>query len=506
MPPWTATARLRALLPLFAGLVLGAALLWWRFGVLVLDGRVSGYHWPAWAFGAWNRQHGRAHMLDPFREPLHPVLLGPLGELLGYADGALLLAGSSAALGMVGLALAGWALRGPWTGGAAAVALALSPVFGSGARWGTGYPLATGLMGLTIGLAAVAGARGLRWRWLVPLCAVVLFAQLADTRAVLVVPVAGLLLAWGLPWARGLRRWLALPLFVGAVVLGRGPALRAALGQDRALDWAQKRDVQTRVVARWTRTAHSKDMERECGAVAESVLLTPAFFTTGCAREVLRDNLDRALPGSTAWPVWVLGLAGILMLRSRLEAALVLGLAATWALAATATPLPARYQLLFTPLLALVVPLGLGGPGRRERPVLLGIAVLIVILADPHHHRIHPVRGIDARWTRPSELAAALPLEPADRVFDCAGESVELALLPDHSDAMGPHLDADGAGCLQAIEAPASARRRVVLVRPDRPPRLGTEKTPLGAVLAADARWSLVETVGKVEVWVLPGR
>jgi hypothetical protein len=489
-----------------AGLALGAVLLWWRFGVLVLDGRVSGYHWPAWVFGAWNRQHGRAHMLDPFREPLHPALLGPLGELLGYADGALLLAGASAGLAMGGVALAGWALRGPWTGGAAAVALALAPVFGSGARWGTGYPLATGLMGLTLGLAAAAGARGLRWRWLVPLAGVAVLAQLADTRAVLVVPVAGLLLAWGLPRARGLRRWLALPLLVGAVVLGRGAGLREALGQERALGWAEKRAVQTRVVARWTRTAHSKSMERECGAVDQSVLLTPAFFTTPCAREVLADNLGRALPGATAWPVWVLALAGILMLRSHREAAVVLGLVATWGLAATATPLPARYQLLFTPLLALVVPLGLGGPGRREHPVVLGIAVLVVILADPHDHRIHPVRGIDARWTRPAELAAALPLEPGDRVFDCAGESVELALLPDHSDAMGPHLDADAAGCLQAIEAPAGGRRRVVLVRPDRPPRLGTDKLPLGDVLAGDDRWSLVETVGKVEVWALSGR
>jgi hypothetical protein len=35
---------------------------------------------------------------------------------------------------------------------------------------------------------------------------------------------------------------------------------------------------------------------------------------------------------------------------------------------------------------------------------------------------------------------------------------------------------------------------------------VGTEKTPLGPVLAADVRWSRVETVGKVEVWVLPGR
>ena len=480
----------------------------WRADALLLDGRVSGYHWPAWVFGAWNHAHGRMELLDPFRQPLHSALVGVLGRELGVLDAALLVAGIS----MLGVVVACGStvrlLAGPWAGGLAAASIPLSPVATSGARWGTAYPLLTGALALAVTASVWAGRRSTPAR-IVVAGGMAMLATMADERGLLLLAVVLPYLAWQATRGRS-RRVLVVVVLAGAVL---GTRSAPWLGQTRVLSAAEKRQVQTRVVARWATQAQNPAMVEACRSVAVERLLTPGFLSTSCALHILDDNRRRALPGTSAWPVWLLALAVIGLVaprrwRTEPEAPL-LGLGVLFAMVGTAvwTPLPARYQLVYTGLTALLVPLAVGFR-LQHRPRTLAVACgglwVLAVVFDPHQHDRYPVKGIDARWRQPAEIAELVErvVPEAVPVRDCAGASVELALLPNHMAARGPELSIpDAHPCLEWIRGTTP---RALVVRPAR-----TLPGPAGPVdisveVAATAGWERVEQALGVEVWVRP--
>jgi len=495
-------------LPLLSGMLLGCLGLWWRAGALVLDGRVSGYHWPDWLFGAWNHAHGRMAMLDPFRQPLHSALVGALGDSVGLLDAALLVAGLSMAAVVVASGVTVRLLVGPWAGALAAVAVPLSPVASSGARWGTAYPLLTGA--LALGIAAAVWASRRPSRGTVAAAGVTaLLATMADERGLLLLIVVLPLVAW-----RAVRSGPARVL-LAVLVLGTLLGTRSApwLGQTHSLTSAEKRGIQTRVVARWTTQSKDTAMVVACGSVAREVLLTPAFLATPCARHVLRNNLQQALPGTSAWPVGLLALALAGLVAPRRwradPAAPLLGLGVVLAGISTAvwTPLPARYQLVYTALTGLLVPLSLGWRLRDRPRVVAALAVVLtlcVCVLDPHKHDRHPVKGIDARWLQPADIAAAVraTVPAALPVRDCAGTYAELALLPEHAAPRGPELSVpDAPPCLAWIGA---TQPRALIVRPGWTLPGPSGEVDIAAAVADAPGWQKADTAAGVEIWVRP--
>ena len=483
-------ASLRPHWPVWLAAAAGLGGLWWRGGALVLDGQPTGFQWPSYLFGAWNWRHGRTDLLDPFREPLHAVLVGIAGESIGYADAALLLAGLCMGLVLLSATAAATGLGGRWAGVTTALTVPLSPIAASGARWATGYPLVTAGLSASIA-AAVFVARTGRVGWLVVWAAATAMAVAADVRGLIALAMVPLLWS-GRGGPRSTRGHLVRgTAIVAAVGVGLG---LSRLGPDAALSWRAKRAIQTRVVERWTTDTTDRALAAACADVPRDALLTPRFLTTPCAAGVLRHNQTHALPGMTAWPaVLVLAALGLGLVRRttgpwRTYAACT---ATAIGCAAAFTPFPARYQLLFTGWLAPLVPVALVGLVPRSRrawsPAVALLASLVVLWADPHRVDDHPVQGIDARWRQPGRRARALRpfLEPQDIVRDCAGSFVELALAPDHLPPAGPTLTEDGGSpCLRWLSAVPGGRAHVLVL-----PSGGVDAHPLTARVTAHPGW-----------------
>jgi len=504
--PHSAVQRLKTELPLLGGLLLGALGMVLRADALVLDGRVSGYHWPAWMFGAWNHAHGRMELLDPFRQPLHSALVGTLGPWLGLLDASLLLAGLSMLTVVVASGLSVRLVAGPWAGALAAAAVPLSPVATSGARWGTAYPLLTGALAAAVA-ASVWASRKPSVARVGMAGGAAMYATMADERGLLLLAVVLPLLAWraiGSVPARG----LAVVVVAGALL---GTRSAPWLGQSHTLTAAEKRAVQTLVVARWATESKDVAMVDACRTVSPQTLLTPAFLTTSCAPQVLRHNLQQALPGATAFPLWVLLLAVVSLAAPRRwrddPAAPLLGMGVVLAGLGTAvwTPLPARYQLFYTGFLGLLVPLSLGWRLRRHPRVCAmtcGGLWLLVAVTDPHEHDRYPVKGIDARWLQPADLATVVRglVPPSVPVRDCARASVELALLPDHTAPRGPELSIpDARPCLEWIRGTSP---RALVVRPRRTLPGTAGPVDIAATVASTPEWVLGARAYGVEIWL----
>ena len=171
------------------------------------------------------------------------------------------------------------------------------------------------------------------------------------------------------------------------------------------------------------------------------------------------------------------------------------------------TPLPARYQLVWTAWTGLLVPLALGWRLRDRPRVLIPVSCCLLGLAaivDASNHARHPVKGIDARWLQPADIAEVVKRVLPDElpVRDCAGTYVEVALLPDHTAAMGPELSmADAPPCLQWI---GGTTARGLIVAPGRTLPGPEGAVDLSATVAATAGWQKVEAVAGVEIWVRP--
>ena len=68
---------------LVAGVAAGWAALWLLGGAFVLTGEMSGYGWPGYVLNGWLAHQEWFSKIDTLRTPLHPTLLGALGESMG---------------------------------------------------------------------------------------------------------------------------------------------------------------------------------------------------------------------------------------------------------------------------------------------------------------------------------------------------------------------------------------------------------------------------------------
>ena len=283
------------------------------------------------------------------------------------------------------------------------------------------------------------------------------------------------------------------------------------LGQAHSLTATEKRHIQTRVVARWATQSKDTDMVSACRPIPQETLLTPAFLATPCAPQVFRSNLQRALPGTSAWPLGLIGIALLGLVSPRRWRTdpdpPLLGLGILLATLATAvwTPLPARYQLVYTALTGLLVPLSVGWRLRecpRIQAALVTGLLVMVALFDPHHHDRHPVKGIDNRWLQPADIADEVrrTLDPNTPVRDCAGTYVEMALMPDHSTSMGPMLSVpDATPCLHWMQG-TSPRALVVRAGKTLPGSQGP--VDIGEAVALADGWQLAQSTIGVQLWV----
>ena len=83
--------------------------------------------------------HQDPHLYPPFRKPLFGLILGGLGEPMGYLDAAQLLGRASACLIVISAGLGAWALVGPLAASGAAVIATMMPLVVDGGLWVNNY-------------------------------------------------------------------------------------------------------------------------------------------------------------------------------------------------------------------------------------------------------------------------------------------------------------------------------------------------------------------------------
>lgn len=524
---WRALAEL----PLLAGVVGALGLLWLRGALFVLDGRVAGYYWNAWMHNGWHVVHGQWEKLGGFRKPFHGLVAAGLGEWVGYADAAVLVGSASMVAVVLGSAVTVRVLGGPAMGGLAALLTGASTLACSACHWGTGYPLLAAGTSLALAAGVVFAARPAVWSWGMVVGATLL-ALVAEDRGVLVLPTVACLAVVGAVTASrsaGGRRFLGLGLGVlGVLVCVLGPpAVDYALGYRAPIKMsaAKKREAQKDVVHRWLQIEDDAELRQRCATTRRDDTLEPAFFTTDCARAVLKHNAAHKAPRSTPLPGWALalGLGAVLLGGGRRKRwatwGLVVPSVATIGAFSASTVMPPRYVLQFVGPLCLVLPLGLGRllswVPRRFAGLGQGAAVLLAVgvavwawTADVHGRDQGSVR----RWGDWSEaqwaLDAALVREHvpvAEAFLDCADHAVNTALLPDHVFSLSPFLAPDAGFCRQWVTEGTmfGPGRRWVSAEPrgklfDQGRR---EEVRVDLLVRQTAGWRLVDRREGFELW-----
>lgn len=460
--PYPVAVRTRLLreLPWLIGALLAATRFWWAGQAFVLDQQLGGYQWPEYMRNAWMVVHRQDVGYMSERSAGPAMLQGWLGELfVSYPNGALVFSGLCMLAALGGTALAGRALAGPWAGAAAALALTFTAAPLDATRWANHYPVQAAGFGLALGFGAACA----RWPRLSLALLSGLGAALAwslDARGLAVAPVAGGLVFFGVigtaSWAR--RGALVVLFFVG---LAAWPASRPLLwtpdGHVRSL--ADDHATQQGVADRWIRLTGDETVTWPCLGAEAPPLMTLASATSECGPALLRYNalerLPKQLPFGLVATLAGLGLS-VLPGRRGVRASLVSGLTlfgglASLILLAAWVPLPERYLLAWSPVLALALPVGLTrllttvAPPRAAAwlvPIGLSLALGAAWLVDPSlrdtqsdlDNNPHVALRLSAA------TAARTVLGPDDHLLDCTDLSVAVQLLPRLSTAPPPQL------------------------------------------------------------------
>ncbi|MDG1478161.1 MAG: hypothetical protein P8R54_01155 [Myxococcota bacterium] len=499
--------RRPALVALLLGVIAGWAMLWLLGGAFVLTNEMGGYGWPGYVLNGWLAQGDLLTRIDTLRTPLHPLLLGNLGEHLGsYADAGILISSLSCALAVLCAGLGAAALSGGWAGGLAALATGMVLGIYGAPSVTNQYPLLAGLTVSAVGLSAVASrlpglATGLLAGGALGLC------MAAESRGVLLVPAAVALVGIGMVRS---HRWGRLRLGVGfALALSAGLWMRATnseaqharmVGDARGLArQAVMMDQQRAVIRRWVQ--QEMDIHARCVALSTDDLLTTDYLTTDCAAAVLTNNLTVRIPRHLPLGA-VLTVSGLLLLllptRDRrgawaegVGAGLLAG--SSVLMLAVVTPMPPRYVIQQAPLLVLIGAAGAGRLAGRLPAPLPGLAMAALtgwVLSGGWDGRARADRpALDTAYDTYAEVHRVVGpmLGEHDRLIDCADLNLELALLPRRVRSGDLTRDVPLEACAAWIERPEETPGETyILVRPGR--RLRGE-TDVSEAVAADGGW-----------------
>lgn len=534
-------------LPLILGVALGAVLQYRLGRAWVLDGWYEGYRWPDYVYNAWVVDLRRPKFYDAFRNPLHGALLAAAGDATGsYADGAVLVSSGAVLLMIVGAALAGRALGGPWAGAAAAVAVPLTAPMAEASRWANLYPLLAGTSTLALGLAACA----LRWPGPATFALAGAGGGLAWATDPRGVPSAAIAAAAVLVGARRGRdrgaRVVGAGLVLAAAGLALGPALEQGFGVQpgHRLGLGEYVEEQRRVIRSWMDVQNDDALAAACRSTRPEAVFTVGLLRTPCGREMVRHNLEVELYRQLAFPVTATWAGALLLLlpgrrglRASVDGGLVAGGAVAYAwLGILTMPLVERYGLQAAGPLVALAPAGATrlvdtlarGDGRGVRIAravahLLVAAMLLGLAWRERPARLQVRAGgtfanspENRRWNGAARLVASHLPEGAG-FLDCGGHAVNVALQPRRTyPEVLPDLFQDSVSgrvaeaCAAWIAAP-SVRPAYVGVAPDLAQGTRFSVNAHGAALAesvaAHPGWTLVaeEDGYRLYRWVGPG-
>ena len=470
--------------PLSIGLILSAY--WsWRFGSsLVLNDQMWGYGWPGYVLEAWLVEHGEIQRMDDLRTPLYPGLLGTLGEAMGsYANAGVLISSVAVLFCALAVGIGATALSSGWAGGLAAVCATIALTHQEAPTTVNQYPLLAALCAMAMAMGAVTS----RWPGLTWAALAGLFSGLAwmlESRGILVLPVVTLLVGLGVfthrknrPWRLGLA--FSIPLLVCSFLRIEMVDAQRQEGENTAAYEAQLVDRQRDVVQRWIQTEqHLRD--GSCRDVDRADLLQPAFVGSDCSLELVSHNISERLPrhlplgwGMSLFLGCCVLLPGRRGIKGSIESSMLWLIGGGGILLlACLTPMPRRYLLQATPLLAmccaagpdrLVQMLPLHWFDRRPswlQPGLQALATTSILLwmlsggrsgqAQPETHQL------GEHYYRYNQLTtlAQSHLQSGDGLLDCGEHHVELALLPHRTHPNSPSKQADLGICLDWIENP----------------------------------------------------
>lgn len=503
-------------------MALGLWLTWLRGGLFVLDENVAGYHWDSWLNNAWFVAHGVHEHMDGFRKPLFGYLAGTLGEDIGYANAGIVLGSLSVVMMVVAGGMLGRVLGGPAAGGFTAFAVGASPLIQNAAHWGTGYPLLSAATALTVALAVAYAVHQRRWVAILTGLACILALSVED-RGILALPVV--LGLFALVARRKRRHWAVLAGIV-VVMAATPPAIHYSLGQHKTqnLSMAEKRTIQQGVVHRWLNIERDQRLVSACAHIEPHQTLQASFYTTRCAREVLRYNARTIGPGTTPFPAeWILCAAVLWFVggprRSQRQtvAAGVLG-GITWVFFAASTPMPHRYILQFAVPLAVLVPVSSARLVARLAGGWLGwglqLAVCGLLAAqswqlDPYERDSTTQRTRGAWSSEEWALDARVVRETVpdeDLYLDCSGHAVNSALLPQHLYLRLPVMNPSADLCIQWVTDRnlTGGRTRWLSVSPSQTLRAPQtrEKIRIDTLVASTEGWSYVSSKLHFQLWV----
>ncbi len=469
-------------LPWILGVLLGLVLLLVLHGAFQPVASPTGADWWEYRLSAHVLQHPEhAHYYPPWRATLYPVLLGELGEALGYALATTLISSSAVLLMVLGAAFTARVLAGPWAGAAAALGVALMPMHAFAVHWTNPYPLIGGLCALGVA-AAVAAARWPRWPWYAAAGLLAGLGWATDSRGALLVPLCLALVAvaprgrLGASWK---KRALALAIAAACIVPGR--ALERSLAvkpASSALDVAAAAVDPAGVVPNMNPDhpdPHAPPPPPEAGQPAwKRVLATSSFHQ---AREGVRGHatvLGSLPPPALLWLLPLALLPGGRGWRGSLAAAGVLCFASLQvAVPAWLTDFGARYAYFFmgsvAALLATAPFRALGSVPRLPRRVgvvIASIAALVLVLVS-WHHRLDPGLLAFPEDRAAAAIAPALEqrMQPGDGFMECGVLGTETHWYPRqlHQGDLNPY-GADWEMCRAWVRRPSRPGERRWLV------------------------------------------
>jgi len=418
-----------------------------------------GSNWPAYFEAAeffWDptaSYHG-------WRPPIHPYIHATLGQQIGFLAAGQLLARIGVSAIVLGAALTGRALGGPWVGALAALVVPFLQTAVEATTWMNMYPLSASAGSLGVAMGCVAA----RWPRVLPALLAGALTGLAwkiNHLSLALIPTAGCLVALGAAARLPAVRRVALGL---AFVLGVG----GAVGLDRWIVHTYEvpqEDMSTQILTR--RAEITRELKALGGsdpkfsACTDFVAKAPNLpeLTNACARQFIAANWgtlraeDCAPPAHYLWlllpclliPAGWSGQRRWNRIRSSLGSTVAFaGPGAAMMIGAAWTTYSEKYMLSLVFLLAVLIPLAsarLGGVvgaalkrRRRGRQVGLLIAALWLLFGWPRPQGWHAdAITLPHDWEYVAGDVAAYAAEnmgPSDLFLDCVPLRIDLVLLP----------------------------------------------------------------------------